>query len=355
LNLVIEIRYMRLKVNYKLHTIHWLIYSTLIFIIIGNNPVPGSPLLKTGLFIFVQASIFYMNFFLLVPKFLARRKILYYTLFIVLIILIQWLVFYLFQREFIHVEVNEELTREIIRNKKMGVRLAFTNIFSMVSVLFISTVLYFIRLSVEREKQQLEMKQELQESELKLLKSQINPHFLFNALNNIYTLSLIKSEKTPDSIHELSIMLRYVLYECNEPFVPLEKEVEYIRNYIELMKLKDDRIQNINFEYSKSIGSVKIAPMLLIPFVENAFKHSNFENYEKGWINIRLDGDEQNIWFEMANSIEASKQSKDGGNGIGLKNVESRLRSVYFNKYKLDINQEKDEYRVKLKINHKDV
>ncbi len=160
---------------------------------------------------------------------------------------------------------------------------------------------------------------------LKFLKSQINPHFLFNTLNNIYTLSMLKSDQTPDMILKLSNMLRYILYECSDKDkVPIAKEVAYIRNYIDLQLLKDSEIKNIHFEEGIK-DNVAIAPMLLIPFIENSFKHSRIEDTEKGWINIKLSCNRKEIFFSCENSLPAVEYKKDKTGGIGIENARRRL------------------------------
>lgn len=188
-------------------------------------------------------------------------------------------------------------------------------------------------------------------TELKLLKSQVNPHFLFNALNNIYALSNIDSNKTRQSISYLSKMLRYVLYECENAYVSPQKEVEYINNYLQLFALRSYEKYPIQMSSQIKDTTVLIAPMLLIPFVENALKHSHIERIEDSFINIDLRVNKDNISFEVENSKPTKAIHKDKTGGIGLKNVRKRLALLYPNKHELQIIEEGTTFKIKLNIN----
>ncbi|MEM8889434.1 MAG: histidine kinase [Bacteroidota bacterium] len=196
----------------------------------------------------------------------------------------------------------------------------------------------------------LNLQHEKLDAEMKFLKSQINPHFLFNALNNIYSLSILKSENTSDNLLKLSDMLRYVLYECNAEQVPLQKEVEYIRNLIGLNMLKDSQGLNVKTSLSEISPHLMITPLLFVPFIENAFKHSKIEQLDKGWIRLHLEEEKGRIHFSLSNSMPREAISKDGQGGIGLVNVKRRLELYYPQRHQLDILESEDEFRVQLEI-----
>ncbi|WP_242404083.1 sensor histidine kinase [Formosa agariphila] len=187
-------------------------------------------------------------------------------------------------------------------------------------------------------------------TELKLLKSQINPHFLFNALNNIYALSGIDTAKTQQSISYLSDMLRYVLYECEQPLVSLQKEMDYIDNYIKLFRLKSSKTYPISTDFKVSNPNIMLSPMLLIPFVENAFKHSNIEKITDTFITINIETTDQTIRFKIENSIPDTPLSKDAMGGIGLENVKKRLSILYPNTHSLQITTVNNIFSVSLKL-----
>jgi hypothetical protein len=188
------------------------------------------------------------------------------------------------------------------------------------------------------------------ETELKFLKSQINPHFLFNALNNIYALSAFDPKKTQESILYLSDMLRYVLYECEKSRVSIEKEVAYIEDFIKLFVLKSSKTYPIKTQFLIENQKLLIAPMLLIPFVENAFKHSNIYDVAHSFINIDLHTKDEIIIIIIENSINQEIVNKDAVGGIGIRNVQKRLSLLYPDKHKLTICESENSFKVELKI-----
>ena len=188
------------------------------------------------------------------------------------------------------------------------------------------------------------------EIELKLLKTQLNPHFLFNTLNNIYTLSLLNSPKTSESIARLSEILDYILYRCNVPKVPLKNEIKLIENYIALEKLRYDERLEVSFK--KNIEKeVEIAPLILLTFVENAFKHGAGEDAGSPQIAIELFANESKLVFCIENTVKPSaKQTKSSDVGIGLKNLRQQLSLIYGEKYGLEIQQTGHHFKVVLTI-----
>lgn len=223
--------------------------------------------------------------------------------------------------------------------------------FLLLCITFILTSVIEIFLFAQKKEAALILsKTETLETELKLLKSQINPHFLFNALNNIYSLSAIDTQKTQESISYLSNMLRYVLYECERPFVPLQKEVDYINDYIKLFSLKSSKTYPIKTQFTMEDPNIEIAPMLLIPFVENAFKHSNIESIQNTFIKIYINATQDAITFKVENTIANVHTEKDTVGGIGLENVKKRLAIVYPEKHTLTVLEGIDIFQVQLKI-----
>ncbi len=190
------------------------------------------------------------------------------------------------------------------------------------------------------------------QSELKFLKSQINPHFLFNTLNNLYALTLKKSDKAPEIVIKLSEMMRYMLYECNEKRVLLSKEVSYIRNYLDLERLRQGPNVEINFDVVGNVADQKIAPLMFIPFLENSFKHGLNSQISKGFVNIKLEVNEQHVDFFIENSkaekLPTIEHRRSGG--IGLVNVRRRLNLLYPEHYDLDIKDNPTTYAVNLKL-----
>ncbi|MEL6969426.1 MAG: histidine kinase [Bacteroidota bacterium] len=219
--------------------------------------------------------------------------------------------------------------------------------FSMTS----SSLIEHIYLQQKSERLAEKVKAESAATELAFLKSQINPHFLLNALNNIYGLSIRPGGNNSEAVLQLSEMLRYVLYECNKPLVPLAAEIDYIQHYIGLQQLKDAGRFNVKCRYPSSTQGYHIAPMLLIPLVENAFKHSVIENLKEGWIRIELAiQDDHLLHLRIQNSVLPQKGSSEAPGGIGLKNVLRRLELLYPQRHTLQIREEQHCFTIDLSL-----
>jgi len=184
---------------------------------------------------------------------------------------------------------------------------------------------------------------------LNFLKTQINPHFFFNTLNNLYSLALNRSEQTPEVILKLSDLMSYMLYESNEAKVSLEKEINYLQNYLDLEKLRFGRRLTINFEIEGQMEGVSIPPMILILFVENCFKHGLKDNIDQVSIDIALKVKSGYLFFSIKNPVSAHIAST-GVSGIGLKNVKRRLDLLFKTNYDLNIVNDRQEYTVSLKM-----
>ncbi|MGO4918734.1 sensor histidine kinase [Maribacter spongiicola] len=226
----------------------------------------------------------------------------------------------------------------------------FINLLLIAIAYVIGTLVEIFLLAQRKEEEIVINKNEALQTELKLLKSQINPHFLFNALNNIYALSAIDSGRTQKSISYLSDMLRYVLYECEQEIVPLYKEIDYIENYIKLFCLKSSKTYPITTSFSIENQNIQIVPMLLIPFLENALKHSNIEKVTGTFINLKINATENSLDFELENSKPEFKIVKDDVGGIGIENVKKRLAILYPNRHELVINETTEAFKVNLKL-----
>lgn len=193
------------------------------------------------------------------------------------------------------------------------------------------------------------------ESELKLLQSQISPHFLFNTLNNLYGISITNHQQIPPLLLKLSELLRYSVYDAKELFVPLKDEINYINNYIDFEKIRiGDRLV-INSKVSSDIPDLEIAPMLLIIFVENAFKHAKNSTDDKIYVDIDLTTWSDSILFSVRNSYQSNEDSGIAGkyNGFGLENVKTRLNLLYPNKHDLKTGVNDGFFDVKLQLKTK--
>jgi len=217
----------------------------------------------------------------------------------------------------------------------------------------LTTAACFCSLSLGKQwllKQQefLQAQQEKITAELQLLKAQVHPHFLFNTLNNIYSFSLDRSPKTPELILKLSSLLSYMLYDCKAEEVRLEKEVEIMKDYIDLEKERYGNTIEISWTVEGEIRDNFISPLLMLPFLENAFKHGASEQIEKPWMGIDISAWNNILKFKITNS--KNEYISPNNNGIGINNVKKRLEFLYPGKYELKINDEGDFFSVSLMV-----
>jgi sensor histidine kinase YesM len=223
----------------------------------------------------------------------------------------------------------------------------------MYTAIIFGILIKLLKSSYEKQNLHLQLLKEKTDAELEMLRSQINPHFLFNTLNNIYTLSMKKSELTPEVVLKLSEMLDYLLYECNATKVSLKKEIKLIENYLYLQQIRfGDRLK-ISFRNEDLGPDQQIAPMLLLPFVENSFKHGVGKHRNDAWIDIELSTHSENIIFKVNNSQSNTdaKTKKNSSGGIGLANVKKRLGLIYPDKFMLNIENMDKAFRVNLELN----
>jgi two-component system, LytTR family, sensor kinase len=326
------------------HTIFWLIFlGTLVGMDNKEEMSVAYSLLVEVINIFFFGVIVYFNLLFLIPRYLNDKSFLLYCFFLVFSILvltpIKILILYFLLTDF------PESQNSLIVNFHLIFLLTFIIAGS-------STILKIISDWVRYQRDRRELQTQTMQSELKFLKSQINPHFLFNTLNNLYALTLKKSDKAPEIVIKLSEMMRYMLYECNEKRVLLSKEVSYIRNYLDLEKLRQAKNFEITFEVKGHITDQKIAPLMFIPFLENSFKHGLNNQISQGFVSIKMDVKEQSVDFFIENSkaekLPAIEHRLSGG--IGLVNVHRRLNLLYPDHYYLDIKDNPNTYVVNLKL-----
>lgn len=281
-----------------------------------------------------------VNYYLL-PRFLYNKK---YAAFLALLLVLLTIV----------IIVEEAVIEKIYFPNTRGASFPgiFINLAGALPTITVLTGVKFAWDALRKEKELKELQLVIKESELQFLKSQINPHFLFNNLNNLYAYALEESSKTPEIILELSAVLRYMLYECQEKYVPFQKEIEHLNNFINLSKLQFEKRGEVQFTTDGIASNYQIAPLILSVFVENAFKHSLSSQTDNILINIDChllaDGC---LNFYCSNSFSEQSNPIDSSQGIGLKNVKKRLDLLYPKAYKLVVNNSGSKYEVSLSLN----
>lgn len=230
-------------------------------------------------------------------------------------------------------------------------KLLYHYFFQIFGVAFAFTCLKVLKDQFEVQKRTLTLEKEKAATELKLLKTQLNPHFLFNTLNNIYSLSFTSSPATSECIARLADILDHILYRCDTQYVPLSAEITLIKNYIELEKLRYDKRLTINFD-TRIDHEITIAPLILLSLVENAFKHGAGDDTGAPIINIDLQVVEQNFIFNISNTVAKQKDDieREAADRIGLNNLRKQLKLIYGKDYSLEVMRQDEYFKVCLTI-----
>lgn len=297
----------------------------------------------------VKIAATYFTLYLLIPRYLAKKKyIAFFSLFFLSAVpfgLIHRALQFYIVGPLYYPETYMGLKFWDLSHLLFGV----LNIYTIVAV---AAAIKFLKQSYEAQGKAQELAREKIEAELKLLKAQIHPHFLFNTLNNLYALALEKSSQTAEGILKLSNLLDYMLYECNVPFISLDKEIQLIKNYIELEKLRyGDRLQ-VSFAVSGNTADKIIAPMLILPFVENSFKHGSSSKLFGTSIKIDLKVGLNALDLEVENAMPENRKDDDTGytDGIGLSNVKRRLDLIYPGRHKLELEASNNIFSIHLHL-----
>jgi len=329
---------MKNKGSIIIHALFWIFLGMLCVMTIINNREETSwftILVYFGYYGLINISIFYINYMLLIPQLVReRKKYAFYIISIVLLIifmsLLKTLVAFLYS-DIVLTHINDHTTRKVITKISQYI---FSAVFTSGFFIVISSLIKFAVDWFGNEQVQRKLESEKKDMEIQFLKSQLNPHFLFNSLNNIYSLAYQKSDKTAYAVLKLSEIMRYMIYESNDSWVALSKEIEYVKSYIELQKLRFKDGAAVELTINGEIDDQPIVPLILISFVENAFKHG-VANDPKDPIRINLIANQKILHFSITN--KKNNFNKDEMGGVGLNNVERRLQLLYPERYKLNI------------------
>jgi two-component system, LytTR family, sensor kinase len=323
------------------HGIFWIVFCLVLAIFYSGYFGFRLSLYLSLVAVSFQATLTYANIGIYLPMLFRKKRIALYVLAIVLTILILTLI------RFQLPSLLEENGRRVVG---MRFRMFIFEI-NMLLTYSLSTAYYFILEWFRNQRIRSEQKLQQVQNELKYLKNQINPHFLFNTLNNIYTLCYLKDDHAAPAVLKLSDMMRYLLYESNTSQIELDKEIDFIRCYLDLQQLKRDELMGISFEVKGVKGHHRIAPLILISFFENCFKHGDIETNPQGWVHAQLSVDYNN---EMELILENSKKQiampHEERKPVGLDNVRNRLSLLYKDRFQLEIKNEEATYRIYLKL-----
>lgn len=350
------------KVSLRHHILFWSVYFTLNTLRWGSyfndeafDGVLEFPYIysfKTNLLGFpIHMILCYLNIYVLMPKFAFKKRYITYMLLILsaiyLMVVIKFNLTYFFVSQNVWPEGPEAINTLTLN---YVIEMMFGELYVVTFVTAIKVTLDFLK----EHKRVADLEKAQLETELLFLKTQISPHFFFNTLNNIYSLAVEKSKKTPKIILKLSELMRYLLYETKSKRQSLENEILCIQNYLDLERIRHNDELEINMSISGNIEDKEIAPIILLTFIENAFKHGAHKNIGAVKIDIDLSIKNDFLYFTISNPMPVITKHKDSFNqssGIGLENVKKRLSLGYNKKdYKLTIKNDDNMFVVKLKI-----
>lgn len=322
------------------HIFYWLIYT------IGSIVIPyfvfsNQNIILDITFFITSFSCFYLNYFFVAPKFFDLHKLYKTIIGFFLSVLIFVIIRYFIEEWFLPQFFG-------IRNYAEGTGFGyyfFDNIYFSSNTIFISTVFWLFKKFLVSEKEKRVLVSEKKQAQLQALKTQINPHFIFNSLNNIYSLVYQKSEKALPALEELSQLLRFSTKDLEKDFIPLTKEIGYIESLVALERLRIKDSALLTIEKTVQHPELEISPMLLVPFIENAFKHGDFS--EKGFT-LKIKEENKVLNFHLHNYKK--EKVKDSVSGIGIENVKKRL-AILYPQHHLAITETLSEFVVNLEIN----
>lgn len=333
------------------HVVFWVVFVTFFSLVYGSFEDDYSRQFLIQLTdAVVQLPAVYFTIYFLMPRFLFRER--YGEFFLLLLVVILgfstliWIDYVLIQKPIFW--PDSTYSAEMFNVGK--ILKSTTKIYP---VLVLAMVIKGFKYWYKEQKQNQQLASEKLRAELRFLKAQVHPHFLFNTLNNLYALTLKQSKDASEVVLKLSDLLNYMLYECNADKVVLGKEIKLVKDYIALEKIRYGKRLNIAFNIRGAVEGRMIAPMLILPFVENCFKHGVSEELDESWVTIDLEVKNETLILKVENSKSVTNGVEDRfeyKEGIGLKNVRRRLELLYGEDYHLDLMDETDSFLVVLKI-----
>jgi len=330
----------------RISLLSWFVFGTLVFFVFSGLADWPSVIVRVSSFLIPQMFLFFINLLVLQPRILERgKRIQYFTiLFLIVTALSLGLGFvdiYLNEHsDFLIQPMQHHSTLFVIPGRFM----------SSIPPIIISALIRNSILLSRKNKESLELKNKVLEAETNALRSQINPHFLFNTLNNIYSLSQYDPKKTGKAILQLSDILRYVTYEANQKNVPLKQELANIESFIQLQLLKDPDDSNLDIQILDDDRGLQISPLLILPIIENCFKHANHHDKVNGWIRIKIWAEDTTLRVETANTTVKKSKANSYGGGVGMENVQKRLKLLYPAAHEFTVKHQESVYSTNLSL-----
>ncbi|MBQ0057903.1 MAG: histidine kinase [Bacteroidales bacterium] len=333
------------------HGITWvLIYLMFILASASHQPL-GSAFFISNTTILPMIFVWVITRFLLIPRLLPHNRMWYYIGCFVLLTIVSTIATEADLRIFSMLYKHGHIDARTIEVHESRTFVHGKYVFLLLTDLAVTTVSWLLD---ERKRLSRLSRETRTQLELKYLRARINPHFLFNSLNCIYSLTLMQDEKAPDSVLKLSEMLRYVTDDCGSDEVAIHKDIAYIRNYIDFYLIRMENKPDITFDCEIENQSHMVPPMIFQPMVENCFKHSRIVDHPDAYIHLRLTQNAKELRFVAENSKPKQEQLTEDKErvGIGLYNVQQRLELLFGNNYDIDVKEDKLKYRIELCIKY---
>ncbi len=333
------------KITVFLHLLVWLVLFSMPYVLwYGQEQEINRLIAHFWIPLVLYGIIFYLNYFVLIWRFLFTKKT---VLFIIInIVLIAFLVLV---REQLESAFFQDIIRKASRPGPPFKMFIYMQILSYMPPLFIAIAVKTTERWAQTEAERKEADHYKLQSELQHLHYQLHPHFFFNSLNNIYSMVDVSPDQAKKSIHSLSKLMRYMLYETNIEQVSLSKEIDFMKKYIDLMKLRVSDKTTVNHHFPSEETGIKIAPLLFISLIENAFKHGVSAN-KASQININMTYNDKKVLFKIENDNFPKKTDDKSGSGIGIQNLEKRLQLIYSGKYSFKTVLRNERYLATLEI-----
>lgn len=337
---------MFLKNRVLKHILFWVVYLLIWILMDTLYGISFERATYNYLGCLIEIPFYYVHMYYLWPKFIGRKQYLYYFITFAPLLLLSSFLVLLFRYYFVFPFLIEipELPKDFLTFPRvLSLARSILLWFGPPTAIKILQDYYTNKINLER------IQREQRTSELNFLRSQMNPHFLFNTLNNLYSLALKGSKKTPDALLQLSNLLSYMLYETSEEKISLEKEILHLNDYIELEKLRFGDRLNLKLEMNGDLRNTQITPLIIIPLAENAFKHCSLNERGTVDIEIHISAVDDYLHIQTINTV-ANAEKSDQKHGIGVQNLSKRLQILYPQKHTFRLEQKDKKYFVDLRI-----
>lgn len=325
-----------------LHILFWLMVLVYFTLGYGKPGRYGTEVVRSLMFLPHQIVMTYIFFYFLIPRFLLKKKFLQFAVWGIVVSILGM--------SFSYIVTFKILPLLGYVDKLMTVWNPGLAMLGQFTILGFAVSIKLAKYWYQQKQETMELQQQKLSAELQLLKSQVHPHFLFNTLNNLYSFTLHESHKAPEIVLKLSQLLRFMIYESKAPLIPLGSEIGILKDYIELEQLRYGNRLDMSLSFTGDIHGKMIPPLLLLPLIENSFKHGTSRQLDQCWISLDLHVDSNKLDMKLVNSLDPNATPVEGHKGLGLQNVKRRLELLYPGRFSFQVTKEAEIFLVHLKL-----